>query len=378
MAYDKVVDSAMLDGALTGIADAIRGKTGGTDKLTLEGMAAAIAGLSVGDNGITPHIGANGNWFIGDTDTGNPSRGEPGSTPVKGVDYFTEAEVQEIAEIAAEMVEVPDTPAAGGDNLIAKYVHSGNDVIRPSALDLATGVFTCASHGLTTGDCAMVIPDGYYSAIPFELLSQSTQSTNSLKIRVVDDDSFTLQYGGEDLTYGNAVNTTVDVGAFHIEISNPATFVIEGFSEAAVEVRISGYVWGTTNYNLQVVPMADGNSDETLLSLFGQVAYGAPSVENTGRVCQLVSGTAVFDATVAEYRMFTMMPPTAEADYTYLQKWHTLIAFNSRSKGVVTQFIMPVAAHERYTAVALIARLLDYHYTIMLANGFTVEVYRRG
>lgn len=48
MAYDKAVDSAALDGALTGIADAIRSKTGGTGKLTLEGMAAAIAGISGG------------------------------------------------------------------------------------------------------------------------------------------------------------------------------------------------------------------------------------------------------------------------------------------------------------------------------------------
>ena len=48
MAYDKAVDSEALDGALTGIADAIRGKTGGTGKLTLEGMAAAIAGISGG------------------------------------------------------------------------------------------------------------------------------------------------------------------------------------------------------------------------------------------------------------------------------------------------------------------------------------------
>lgn len=28
-----------------------------------------------GDDGITPHIGENGNWFIGDTDTGKPSQG---------------------------------------------------------------------------------------------------------------------------------------------------------------------------------------------------------------------------------------------------------------------------------------------------------------
>ena len=35
-----------------------------------------------------PYIGSNGNWFIGGVDSGRPSRGEDGVTPVKGVDYF--------------------------------------------------------------------------------------------------------------------------------------------------------------------------------------------------------------------------------------------------------------------------------------------------
>lgn len=65
-------------------------------------------GGTPGQNGITPHIGENGNWFIGEEDTGKPSRGDtgprgpkgaPGSTPVKGVDYFTEDDVQEIAGV---------------------------------------------------------------------------------------------------------------------------------------------------------------------------------------------------------------------------------------------------------------------------------------
>ena len=33
---------------------------------------------TAGTDGITPHIGTNGNWYIGDTDTGKPSRGEQG------------------------------------------------------------------------------------------------------------------------------------------------------------------------------------------------------------------------------------------------------------------------------------------------------------
>lgn len=40
-----------------------------------------------GEPGITPHIGENGNWYIGETDTGKPSRGEkgdPGATGEQG------------------------------------------------------------------------------------------------------------------------------------------------------------------------------------------------------------------------------------------------------------------------------------------------------
>lgn len=37
-----------------------------------------------GANGITPHIGDNGNWYLGSTDTGKPSRGDPGPQGPKG------------------------------------------------------------------------------------------------------------------------------------------------------------------------------------------------------------------------------------------------------------------------------------------------------
>ena len=120
------------------------------------------AGAS-GTDGITPSIGKNGNWYLGTTDTGKPSRGEKGDkgdtgaqgpkgdpgadgakgdpgepgpkgetgapgeqgpkgetgstgpqgpqgpagkTPVKGTDYFTQADKQEIAEDAAALVDL--------------------------------------------------------------------------------------------------------------------------------------------------------------------------------------------------------------------------------------------------------------------------------
>lgn len=51
-----------------------------------------------GANGTTPHIGDNGNWYIGSKDTGKPSRGEKGKTPVKGVNYWTAVDKAEIVK----------------------------------------------------------------------------------------------------------------------------------------------------------------------------------------------------------------------------------------------------------------------------------------
>lgn len=64
----------------------------------------AVAELK-GADGITPHIGDNGNWYLGDADTGKPSRGETGS----GMD-ITGATVGQIAKIAA--VDASGVPTA--------------------------------------------------------------------------------------------------------------------------------------------------------------------------------------------------------------------------------------------------------------------------
>lgn len=56
-----------------------------------------------GQPGTTPHIGANGNWFIGDTDTGVKAQGPKGDP---GSDYIlTEADKTEIAGEAAALVD---------------------------------------------------------------------------------------------------------------------------------------------------------------------------------------------------------------------------------------------------------------------------------
>lgn len=73
------------------------------------------------NDGVTPHIGDNGNWYIGSTNTGKPSRGATGATgpqgpkgetgtdgktPVRGTDYWTAADKQEI--VNSVIAALPD------------------------------------------------------------------------------------------------------------------------------------------------------------------------------------------------------------------------------------------------------------------------------
>lgn len=51
----------------------------------------AVADLE-GADGITPHIGDNGNWFLGTTDTGKPSRGEKGDPGAAGKSAYQYAQ----------------------------------------------------------------------------------------------------------------------------------------------------------------------------------------------------------------------------------------------------------------------------------------------
>lgn len=72
-------------------------KSGTTTTITLtdkEGESSTVSILDgvAGSDGITPTIGDNGNWYLGDTDTGKPSRGiqgETGSTGASGSDGYS-------------------------------------------------------------------------------------------------------------------------------------------------------------------------------------------------------------------------------------------------------------------------------------------------
>lgn len=114
-----------------------KGEKGDTGEQGIQGIQGEKGDTGVpgkdgkdGKNGITPTIGANGNWYIGSTDTGKPSRGDKGEqgprglkgdkgeqgpqgergadgkTPIKGTDYWTASDKAEIVQSVIE--ELPD------------------------------------------------------------------------------------------------------------------------------------------------------------------------------------------------------------------------------------------------------------------------------
>ena len=82
-----------LTGTLVGIVESGAWNFRATNTATKDDVGAAVnealaaakaSGEFDGADGLTPTIGENGNWYLGETDTGKPSRGEKGDTGAKG------------------------------------------------------------------------------------------------------------------------------------------------------------------------------------------------------------------------------------------------------------------------------------------------------
>ena len=98
-------DADGLTGTLVGIVESGAWNFRATNTATKDDVGTAVnealtaakeSGEFDGADGLTPTIGENGNWYLGDTDTGKPSRGDKGDTPQKGTDYWTAEDQQSI------------------------------------------------------------------------------------------------------------------------------------------------------------------------------------------------------------------------------------------------------------------------------------------
>ena len=107
--------------------------TSRADKADGSGSASfTYKGTLKGADGITPHIGDNGNWYIGDTDTGNPSRGatgekgDPGTSGKDGTKWWTYAYPIGITAALEKIMSKSNLPdAAIGDYVLHTMSNAG-------------------------------------------------------------------------------------------------------------------------------------------------------------------------------------------------------------------------------------------------------------
>ena len=299
-----------------------------------------------------PQIGANGNWIVGGEDTGQPSQGfsptvqtkpidngtevviidkngeksfevkdgkdgkdgqdgapgtpgkngADGKTPVRGTDYWTNADKKEIVDDVIESVPIANDTTQGivkakpvlaqgelnpvsilpdgtllhettkpGELLLAEYIHQGNQEIYFSSFDWSTGIGECTEpHGITKELTKIIIvPNNWWSeninndiglSIPFEWclyekpVRISVVDENHLK--VVGQDSIAIQVNPDD-----PLNSKIDCTRFHFEIGIP--FEISNFPVKPTMIRMtmSGFFRNEYRYISPCVVMQNGSSE---------------------------------------------------------------------------------------------------------------------
>ena len=115
-------------------------------KLQYNGSNVGLKG-DKGTNGTTAHIGDNGNWYLGTTDTGKPSRGAKGDPGKNGSDAsVTEANIASaLGYKPVAPGDIPVVPTADiSANTSARHSHTNKDV-----LDSITAVDTAMSDTST-------------------------------------------------------------------------------------------------------------------------------------------------------------------------------------------------------------------------------------
>ena len=127
---------------LTAVADAIRGKTGGTEKLTLDGMATAIAGMEAGGGGgLAYDMGE----FVLDTDANQVKTTNGIPHNLGDVPDFVLIWTDDFADLSAENVSPYSTPTNCGYCLLSGLYGLPQRIT--SAVSIKNGIYAGSTVG---------------------------------------------------------------------------------------------------------------------------------------------------------------------------------------------------------------------------------------
>lgn len=160
-----------------------------------------------GTNGITPHIGDNGHWYLGENDTGKPSRGATGAQGTPGKDgsdaTVTAASITgALGYKPAAPSDIPVVPTAAiSANIAARHTHANKGV-----LDGITGQVTEDKVNAPDHTTDLV----QYGAFKIAANQLSQQILSQPPTVLPNPKALTLKVGGATATYDGSSAQEVD------------------------------------------------------------------------------------------------------------------------------------------------------------------------
>lgn len=200
-----------------------------------------------GTNGITPSIGTNGNWYIGNTDTGKPSRGAKGDTGASGEPGKDGKDGSDATVTAASITgALGYKPAAPSDipvvpteeisaNTAARHTHTNKGV-----LDGITGQVTADK---------VYNPDHVTDLVQyaaFQIASQ--QIISQIPTVLPSPNALTVTSGSNSVTYDGSADKSIEIPSVN-EIVTETTQVLPAYTNMIpISTDASGAILNGVGY----------------------------------------------------------------------------------------------------------------------------------
>ena len=200
------------------------------DKVLAAKKVGVDDGGAGGENGVTPHIGENGNWYIGNTDTGKPSRGAKGDKGEDGKSAYqyaqdggyTGTETEFAEKMAQEQLsgttseltptQVYDAVSAGIPVKV-QYLNDVYGLLSFTAFNIAESFNMIVSQTIVYYNDAYILAElngdksGNRWWTKFTTLAQKTDIPSKLP----NPNALTIKIGSTSVTYDGSTAKTVEI-----------------------------------------------------------------------------------------------------------------------------------------------------------------------
>lgn len=312
-----------------------------------------------GTNGITPSIGTNGNWYIGNTDTGKPSRGAKGDTGASGEPGKDGKDGSDATVTAASITgalgykpaapsDIPVVPIAEiSANTAARHSHANKDV-----LDGITGQVTADK---------VYNPDHVTDLVQYAAFQVASQQIISQIPTVLPSpNALTVTCGSNSVTYDGSADKIIDIPSVEkivtettqvlpaytnlIPISTDASgAVLNGVGYEAGALHSDGTVASASSFTSGFIPVKKGDvvrikdPGAASFSLDNTVAlYKADKAasNNIGKTANAMQANAAYGGITISGDVLTW--DTSSISYYFWQDFSYLRVMTSSADSIVT------------------------------------------